>query len=458
VDSAVPSLVKGGFYLFLDLLVTSFSGLAFWFILTKLTTPSEIGLATTVISLSGLVIGIFGLGLEFPILKGVAAGKLWCFGTPLLFEMFLLALISPLVYIIGLQIYGSTFSSFMILGIALLLVSGLGFVTRHSAIAIFQTKRVFIFDLIATISKFAVGVGLVAWGLGGIGIVTALIIHATVFSVPLLIVCTRKIGIKNGGWTNLAGMLRMGISNMPGRMSSLVIGPLSVVLLASLGTDPEDVGIFFLALAVSLVGGGFGITLARLVLPVSSAKRTDITLSSIRIGLFATVPVIVVLMIAPDRILSLLGPAYVAGSDLLRILALAILPNILIVNLISRLNHLNKMREVIFLGVIQALSFLILFPLLVSQQGPVGASWAVLISQVIAITATARWLPPGYLKPVGASILALGLGLAPSFLPIPFLPSLVLSITLAIIPFLITKQMTFKEIKSILRFVLQDRT
>lgn len=68
----------------------SIGGWAFWLIVSILTTPNEIGYATTLISLIGLITGISSFGLDYALLREVGHGKGSTYGTAMAFESLLL--------------------------------------------------------------------------------------------------------------------------------------------------------------------------------------------------------------------------------------------------------------------------------------------------------------------------------------------------------------------------------
>ena len=105
----------------------------------------------------------------------------------------------------------------------------------------------------------------------------------------------------------------------------MVIVNLSVVLLASVGVNQGDIGIFYIALMISIVVGSFALSMAFMVIPAFSASKKDLSTDSLRISLSIITPVITAMLVAPNLILSLINSRYEVGAPLLLVLAIGIL-------------------------------------------------------------------------------------------------------------------------------------
>jgi O-antigen/teichoic acid export membrane protein len=449
-------LVRGGLQLFLDLVLTTLGGWLFWLLISSLTGPAEVGYATTAASLVGLVGGLFGLGLDYSLLREVASGANAAFGTALAFEAALLLLFSPALLALGLLIYGPGFTPYMALASALLLLSGLSLVARSSSIALLETGKVLLYDGLGTAARFASGLGLVAWGLGGLGILSASVVQAATATLPLLALCWARLGLSWGGLGALRGLLRLGLGNVPSRLSGLLVGGLSVVLLAALTGDPEGVGIFYIALAISLVAGGLASSLALVALPLSSSLGRDASVVSLRLGLCITAPLVAGLLAAPGFVLSLIGPAYVRGSEALRVLSLSVLPSVLVGNAVTRLNYQGKIRALLLLGLVQLAALALALPLLVPMLGELGAALSILMSSLLAGALCMNWLPRGCHGPLAASLLAVALGALPS-LALPWAPQhalFLISVGASLLAVLASRQLRIGELLELLRAAL----
>ena len=391
--------VRTGFWLFIDFIVMGVGGWAFWLIVSTITTPNEIGYAITVISLIGLITGISGLGLDYALLREVSQGKGSTYGTAMAFQSLLLLAALPLLLLVGLSIYGISFAPYMMPGAMVLILFGPSFVSRSSALGLLESRKVLFYDTLGIVARIIAGVGLVILGLGGLGIVTAGLVQQALIAIGLTALCYGKIGFRLAGMGTLKNLLRLGLSNYPARISGLVTTSLSVVLLAAITGNPSSVGVFFMALVISWVAGGFATSLAIMAIPASANKNSDTTATTLRLGLCLTAPIVAALISSPRLVLSLLGEAYVLGHNTLAILATAVIPAIVIANAVAKLNHLKDLRRLILLGGIQLASLLALFFLLVEPFGATGAALAILTSSVITSIPSLRWLGKAALKP-----------------------------------------------------------
>ena len=172
----------------------------------------------------------------------------------------------------------------------------------------------------------------------------------------------------------------------------MLILSLSVVLLASFGISSSEIGIFYVALMVSIVAaGGLASSMAYMVIPASAASKTDLSSSSARIGVSLTAPLVAALITSPKFILSIIGPQYVSAQTILLILSIAILPTAITMNAISKFNNLNDSRKLIAIGSTEILTFLISFFILIEPYGTLGAAFSTLIAFVSSSILSIIW-------------------------------------------------------------------
>ena len=153
--------------------------------------------------------------------------------------------------------------------------------------------------------------------------------------------------------------------NTPAKWSKMVIVILSIVLLAIFNISTSEVGIFYVALMITVVVASFASSMAYMVIPSSSTLKKDLSSGSLRLSLSLTAPIVVALLVVPRSILSLIGPEYESAVAVLVILAVAIIPSSITANLISKLNNLNKSKLLVLSGLLQIVIFFITFFVLV---------------------------------------------------------------------------------------------
>ena len=454
--------LQTGIWLFADLFVVSAGGWFFWLILSKIANPVEIGYATTTLSVVTLTTGIFGFGLDYALLRESSFLKGYAYGTITIFETMVLLAVSPIAFWVSGIVYGASFVPYMTLAIVAFIVFGLAFVSKFTGIGLLRTKDVFFYDVAGTIVRLSTGILLVTMGFGGLGMVTAGIFQQSVVALGLVLLCYKAIGFKWGGLGRLKNLLKIGVSNFPTKISVLIASNLSVVLLAS-ASDPSSVGVFYIALMISLVAGGFATSIATMAIPASvitHAGEDDATLTTLRIGLCLTAPLVAALASSSEAALSLVGEGYMSGSLPLVILAISLLPTIIVSNVVSKLNYARKLRQLIQLGLIQLITFLIMFFLPLELTKTVSTSLAILASSLIASIVASKWLSIKALKPIVLSSASIFVGWVIGSVGGRFsqFGGLLLSLLSSLILILLLKGITIGEISSLLKMMKRTQT
>jgi O-antigen/teichoic acid export membrane protein len=170
------------------------------------------------------------------------------------------------------------------------------------------------------------------------------------------------------------------LSNAPSKLSRTIIITLSVILLASFGISDSDIGIFYIAMMLSVVGASLAASMSFTVIPASTESKVDLSSGSLRLGLSFTAPIVAALIVAPRDILSIIGPQYASADTVLLVLSMGILPTAVAINAISKFNNLGQGRKIIAIGVIQTVVFLTSFIILVPYYGILGAAYSILIA------------------------------------------------------------------------------
>jgi O-antigen/teichoic acid export membrane protein len=370
--------VAPSFVLFLDIFLVSIGGWIFWLVMTKLTSSSALGLAVTVYSLVLLVTTLTQLGLEYPLLKRSNIQRSQILGTSFMIELLITLASIPFVYIVINTLYDKTVEQFTWISIGLLLIISLEFVFRFGLLGISNSKIVLIIDLVGVGIKLSTGFILVSMSLGTLGILLAYLFEGLFVIFTSLYFIKKSFSFRMGNIGYFKEIIEDALVNTPAKWSKMVIVILSVVLLAIFNISTSEVGIFYVALMITIVVAGFASSMAYMVIPSSTTLKKDLSSSSLRLSLSLTAPVVVALLVAPRSILSLIGPEYESAVGVLVILAMAIIPSAITANLISKLNNLDKSRLLVFSGLLQICTFFISFFVLVPIYGTIGAAISIL--------------------------------------------------------------------------------
>lgn len=406
---SVDKFVNPGILLFADQLLTALGSWIYWIVVSRFVLTEEIGHATTVYSLVLVVNMITQMGLEYPLLKKSIAHRQRIFGTVMLLELAITAASIPVILYATGSLYQES-SEFTWIAIGILVFSSLGFVSRFALLGLSKAKTILVLDIVGTALKFGSALAFVSIGYGASGILLSFLIQAAVITCGTTIAGVRSFGVGFGDLSFIKETVKDGLINMPSKLSGFLVISLSVVLLASLGVESSEVGIFYIAMMVSIVVGSFASSLAFMSIPASSALHKDLSSGSLRIGLAFTAPIISVLIVAPSSILSIIGTEYTAAATVLVVLAAGVLPSVILANAMSKFNNQNKPKKLLAIGSLRIGVFLIAFFSLVPQFGTLGAAYAILTSFSSAAVLSAIWSDKSSLRFIGIAILSIVAG------------------------------------------------
>lgn len=414
-SSSVGKFVSPGILLFVDQLLVAVGGWAYWLVISKFTTTSEIGHATTVYSLVLMVTTITQLGFEYPLLRKSQSHKSSILGTIIVMEMVITAASIPFTLYAVNSLYGESLEEFAWLAVGILLLSSLFFVSRFALLGVSDAKNVLLFDLLGTVVKFVVGFALVFSGFGAFGILVSFLLHALLIAGGTLLVARQSFGFKLHT-TFAKELLKDGLVNMPSKLSRMFILSLSVVFLAFYGVSSSETGIFYIAVMISIAAGGFASSIAFMVIPASTASKTDLSSGGMRLGLSFTAPIIAALTTSPSAILSIIGAEYAAEEIVLFVLSIGILPSAIAANAISRFNNLGRSKELLLIGCLQLATFFVGFYVLVPQFGILGAAYAMTIAFVCSAIPAVVLSERQVVRYIGVSIASIAAGWAMGYL------------------------------------------
>jgi len=403
-------LVGSGVLLFLDYLFVAIGGWLFWIIISKIASITDIGTATTIYSLVTFVAIITQLGTEYPLLKKSREDRSIILGTGLFIQVALsLAAIPLIIPIIG-NMYEGSLQTYTWIAIVMVILIAIEFVARYILLGVFDAKKVITIDMLGLSMKFLLGYILVSMHYGAFGILFAFLSELFLIAIAYLIVARKTFAFSIGGISFFKKILRDSLVNAPSKWSNMVIINLSVVLLASIGVSQGDIGVFYIALMISIVVGSFASSMAFMVIPAFSESKKDLSSDSLRVSLSIITPVITVMLVAPDLVLSLINSKYEVGAPLLLVLAIGTLPFSITVNAISRLNNLMKPRKLLCLGVLQLSAFFLFFFLLAPSLGTLGAAFAILLSFSASASVSMAWSGRQLLKYIAFCFLSVFIG------------------------------------------------
>jgi O-antigen/teichoic acid export membrane protein len=453
--------------LFVDQLLVATGSWIYWLLISKINSTSEIGQATTIYSLALLVTTITQLGLEYPLLKRSSDhNQRQILGTALVIEIAItLASIPIVVSIINNFYEEKSLQQFTWIAVGMIIFSSIGFVARFALLGISNVKNVLVIDIMGVGVKFVTGYALVSIGLGVFGVVMSVLLNIVVVACIALLVVSKRFTFTVGSLAYFKDIIQDALANMPSKLSRVLIFSLSIVLLASFSISSSDIGIFYLALMISIVIGSLTSSIAFMIIPTSSASKTDLSLPGMRISLSLTAPLITALVVAPKAILSMLGPQYTSADIILLVLSTSILPSAITINTVSKFNNLNKPGKLISIGLLEVIAFLVSFVFLVPSYGTLGAAFSTLIAFVSSACLSLIWSERLVMKYIGISIISIITGfvagrivsiMVPNGDAYPFMQILIsVGVTLTII--IALKNTSIIEIGDLVKAVVSKR-
>lgn len=410
IDNISTHFTSSGMLLFINQLVLAFGNWVFWMFVSRFATTAEIGQSTTIYSLVVFFVTIIQFGIEYPILKYSLKFRDTILSTTFIIEMVLSLLSIPLLFYFFNNFSDPGLVQFEWLTILMIIMTAPGIIAHYLLLSLFRIRIVLIIDILATILKFFVGFILVISGFGAFGIILAFLINVTLVSISTFIIVLKEIPFKID-LKVFKVVIRDGLINTPSKISRVFVFSLSVILLAVFGIDVSLIGIFYMALTISLVAGGFATNVALMIIPASVRTNTDFASSGLRIGLSFTIPLILILMTQSTAILGFIGDSYTAANNDLLILGLSILPSSITIIAISEFNMTNQYRKILFIGVVEIFLFILTFSVLVPSFSILGASIATLLAFLASALISIIWIKRSSLGYILNSTLSLIFGI-----------------------------------------------
>ena len=409
--SAQKKFVSSSLLLFIDSLVLGAGGWLYWLVMTKFSSSSEIGQATTIYSLIVLVDTLTQLSLEYPLLKKSSIERSRILGAALTIELAITLSVTPFVILLLNNMYDENLEKYTWIAIVMLPLLAISFVSHFALLGVSNSKTILVIDTVATGIKIGIGFVLVAQlGYGSLGILLSFLIQALFICITTLFFALKTFGIKFGDLKIIKETVKEGLANMPSKLSRTLIFSLSIVLLAYFGVRAAEVGQFYIALLITVFVGSLVSSMAYMVIPASSISKRDLSSGSSRIGISFTSPMIAAILTSPTFILSLLGSQYLSAETILIVLAIAIFPLTIVTNAISKFNLSGNSKKLVSLGMIQLLTFLVFFFLFVPYAGTMGAALSILIAYSATSIPAILWSDRALIKYILVSGIAIFIG------------------------------------------------
>jgi O-antigen/teichoic acid export membrane protein len=380
---------RGAVYLYIENISSMLFGYAFWFILSRTTTPEIVGVTSSLISIAAIFISLASIGV--PLGAQRFLGKTFLeqrFGDALVYtkSSFLIVSIglvaSGLVIVISRNTFFGNFSSILVNATLVLIVtSTISVLLRSIIIASLDTKKILFASIISSVVKLFALIILLSFGTGEVGVLIAFTI--TPLLASFLLASDVRTLLKQASIKTMLGFMDSFKALLKASVASWI--PLSIETIgAQLGTiivlgiqGPSQAGFYFIAFQLSMGILSVIWALEGTTYPVLSAKnegRKRFVWRTIKVCLIILLPISFAVIFYSKDIIQLFGSNYSEGSPALQILLLSVLPTT-IMNAVGILTYAyGNYRDVLLIGLATAIPRTFLYLVFVPSLGGVGAA------------------------------------------------------------------------------------
>lgn len=388
------TLLMNALYLMLSTFVVAVSGFVFWVVITRSYDTAAVGLATTLLSVSGLLslLGLAGFDTTFVrFLPGsdkkneyissgfiVVAVVSAALGVAV---ALLLPLISPSLVLLD---NAGAFLAFVLFTV----VTALNIVTNAVFLAFKEAKYIFIIN--ALFSAFKVALPLLALG-GGAIMIFSLAGSAQLLGLVLSIAwMKRKFGYRFSPRLHLAALHSVKKFSLSVYVSSILnlLPPTLLPLIIVYHMGPDNAAYYYMAFTIA--GVLYTIAYASMQSVFAEGSHDEAALhmhiaKAARLIAIVLLPASLLVAFASSLVLTAFGQEYARGAaSLLQLFALSALPVAIYSGLGAIFKVTKNLRGVVVMNVVYAVVILGLSLLLAPHFGLVAVGWAWIIGNVAA--------------------------------------------------------------------------
>src|ERR671910_49946 len=367
---------RGAVYLYIENIGSMLFGYAFWFILSRTTTPEIVGVTSSLISIAAIFTSLASIGV--PLGAQRFLGKIfleqrfedaWVYTRSSFLIVSIGLAASGLIILVGRNILFSHFS-FALVSVTLVLIttSAASVLLRAIIIASLDTKKILFASIISSVVKLIAVIIVLSFRTGEVGILVAF--STTPLLTSILLAFDVKTLLKKA---SMKTMLRF-IDSFRALLKASVAGwiPMTIETAgAQLGT--------IVVIAVQITMGILSVIWAieGTTYPALSAKkegRKRFVWRTIKICLTILLPISFAVFFYSKDILELFGSNYSEGSPALQVLLLSVFPTT-IMNAVGILTYAyGNYRYVLIIGIAAAIPRGLLYLVLIPSFGGVGAA------------------------------------------------------------------------------------
>jgi len=474
---SVSGIVRGGIWLYVNSVLGSLLGYAYWLVISKIIGSEAVGISSGVISLVSIITTLILFGIPNGMMRflGIALGRddvnsleqyFWSGCAFCAINSFIASIIIALLAHKGISIYGVKGS--MLYFTSILTLFSVTNAYNSLFIASLRTEYAMFSQTIAKVARFISGILLVLWGLGWKGALYGIVfgslssfIISTYFSLKVLIDFGANIK-PTLSITLLKDLVTAGIAawipNLVGTLGQW-LGILSVYSEEGAAVG----GYYYIAYMIYTIAIFLPLSLVQLMFPVLSGMRDGrkralwrVTKLSLALGV-----IISAMIVANSKeILSLMGHEYSRASGALIMLSIGLIPALLARSIVSLVYAYGLYSYVTLLGMATNIPRITLYTLLVRRMSDLGAALAFFIGSITGFIASLiiarkvgfkfRW------KDIMLSLAVYIIFIAFKLIKMPWILSLLISSMVSFITFSRLGLITKDDLKEVSRAILTE--
>jgi O-antigen/teichoic acid export membrane protein len=336
-------ITVGSYFLIIDQAINYGLGFVFWFTLAKLLAPETVGQVLVVTASATAVLGFAGYGSQITTSKYIAeynarempnvSRKIFSMGLRIGLTVSAIAAIIFFLlsdYLANSLYQDSSLTPLIIVAMTIFLPSQTILACINGAFQGMQKmKYTALADSVFQLSKILVSIVMIFLGFGSFGVIFALALGSLI-AVSIGLKLVRKLlvddPLKKKDLPNLRHVIRFSALNYLSLGTSLLGLQICYILLGSY-YDFSSVAVFGISALLSLIVGGVTESVGRAILPTTSERREgsdgqDLGAAvnfAFRLSLVLSGFIYIILLVAPEQVLSLLSKEYAAASEVLSI-------------------------------------------------------------------------------------------------------------------------------------------
>ena len=391
---------RGAAFLYIENLISMAYGYAFWYILSRITTPDVIGVSSSLISLVTIMVSIASIGI--PVGSQRFLGKIFLEGrfedakvvveSSLVVVTFGIILCSIVLLIAREWLFGAYQTNLIILALILVAGTTINILLRYIIIASLDTKKILVITIIASGVKLLLTIILVsqieAESSVIIGFSIAPILSAILFAFSIRSIFKKT---QNNSSFKFIGTLRIILSAsvvawIPSLMDTIGSQIGNVMMLGIQGAN--QAGIYFIAFQIVIGISAIIWALESVAYPILSAMnqgRRLVLWRIIKIGLVIVLPLSVSLIFYSRDIMQIFGQNYTEGSLPLQLLLISVFPTAISAGISILMFAYGNYRDVLVIGLASSIPRIVFYFIFIPSYSGTGAALSFTLGSIIGL-------------------------------------------------------------------------